>query len=359
MNCNLRNAPTLVKRAIVIEKAATGMTNAQIVSATKIPATTVRRLRKEDLLATRAKKASTTTTAKKKAMGIRVGLVVLAAKKQKVLTGSKEVGGCRSKRTIFRRIKVPAFPTPSAISRHLFLQYKIKASPSTVRRDLQAAGWRAYKATCGPSLSTDDKLNRRHFCRSMRNFNTNSIIFSDEKIFDTNYHGDRILWRHQLDARPRVFPLPRDGYPPKVQVWGAIGIDIKVLVFLPVDAGVDAASYIKNVLEPNAHILRNGVFMQDGARAHTSQHTMLALNRLRINPLVGWPPRSPDLNPIENLWHVLQQAVSARGPWGRQDLYKFIREEWDQLDQFMINQLVRSYRRRCEQCVERGGKLVD
>lgn len=359
MNCNLSNAPIMVKRAIVIEKAATGMTNAQIVRATKIPATTVRRLRKEDLLATRAKKAPSTSSAKKKAMGVRVGLVLAAARKTKVLVGSKQVGGCRSKRTIYRRLTVPAFPTPSAISRHLFLEFKIKASPSTVRRDLQAAGWRSYKAMCGPSLSVDDKLNRRQFCRSMRLLNQDRIIFSDEKFFDTNYHGDRVLWRHRDDARPRVFPLPRDGYPPKVQVWGAIGIDIKVLVFLPADQGVNSENYIKNVLEPNAHILRHGIFMQDGARAHTSQHTTDALNRLRINPLVGWPPRSPDLNPIENLWQVLQAAVSARGPWGRQDLYKFIQEEWDKLDQFMINAFVRSYRRRCEQCIERRGALVE
>jgi len=46
---------------------------------------------------------------------------------------------------------------------------------------------------------------------------------------------------------------------------------------------------------------REGMLQQDGARAHTAK-AWLDANIKHYIPPEDWPPNSPDLSPIENVW---------------------------------------------------------
>ncbi|GFW43910.1 transposable element Tcb2 transposase [Trichonephila clavipes] len=54
----------------------------------------------------------------------------------------------------------------------------------------------------------------------------------------------------------------------------------------------------------------NGVFQQDNCISHKSR---LATGWLDDHSsdfsVISWPPRSPDLNPIQYLWNVLEKGV--------------------------------------------------
>jgi len=58
---------------------------------------------------------------------------------------------------------------------------------------------------------------------------------------------------------------------------------------------------------------REGMFQQDGARVHTSKATIawLDTNIKHYIPPENWPPNSPDLSPIENIWSIMATAVYA------------------------------------------------
>jgi len=56
-----------------------------------------------------------------------------------------------------------------------------------------------------------------------------------------------------------------------------------------------------------------GLFQQDGARAHASRATITRLdkNTGQYIPPEDWPPNSPDLSPIENVWSIVATTVYA------------------------------------------------
>jgi len=58
---------------------------------------------------------------------------------------------------------------------------------------------------------------------------------------------------------------------------------------------------------------REGMFQQDGACVHTSKATIawLDANIKHYIPPEDWPPNSPDLCPIENVWSIMATAIYA------------------------------------------------
>ena len=64
-------------------------------------------------------------------------------------------------------------------------------------------------------------------------------------------------------------------------------------------------------LQPSINDFKLGqrcIFMYDNDPKHTSGLIKDWLKRKRIQTL-PWPPYSPDINPIENLWEELEQGV--------------------------------------------------
>ncbi|GFV59148.1 uncharacterized protein TNCV_2338891 [Trichonephila clavipes] len=57
-----------------------------------------------------------------------------------------------------------------------------------------------------------------------------------------------------------------------------------------------------------------------------------------------WPARSPDLNPIENVWDALGRQVSGRNysPTNKNTLIRELTEEWDKLPQQLLDNVVQS-----------------
>ena len=170
------------------------------------------------------------------------------------------------------------------------------------------------------------------------------IIFSSEKMFCVSDHD-------------RQWVRERDGFAAKVHVWGMIGRGgTRRLVFL--SGGITADVYIRDCLAPSLPMIRRGTFMHDGAKTHTAKRTREWLAAKRVRVLRHWPPRSPDLNPIDTFWAIVQREVDAHGPTDADELRAFVLQAFHAIPQATVDALVDSFEVRLEELRRIGGRTL-
>src|SRR5271154_2154022 len=71
---------------------------------------------------------------------------------------------------------------------------------------------------------------------------------------------------------------------------------------------------------------------------------------------IPWPARSPDLNPIEHVWDYLKRRLNA-GPFipNLANLTIRIREEWANMPQNFVQNLINSMNRRIQAVILANG----
>jgi hypothetical protein len=71
-----------------------------------------------------------------------------------------------------------------------------------------------------------------------------------------------------------------------------------------------------------------------------------------------FPPYSPDLNPIENLWAILKGKVENERPRTKEALIDAIKSQWKTIDIELCARLALSMTRRCNKVINNfGGKI--
>ena len=132
--------------------------------------------------------------------------------------------------------------------------------------------------------------------------------------------------------------------------------------------GVTGRRILECLQEELPKILEPGmIYAQDNAPTHTARIVQDWLRQwLQENGivLVIWPPYSPDLNPIENLWKLLKEKIHQRYPelaTMRSNshtldlLIKAAQEVWDEFTDELIDRLIESMERRLQAVIDARG----
>ena len=188
------------------------------------------------------------------------------------------------------------------------------------------------------------------------------VLFTDESRFCVDF----------TDRRARVWRMPNERFAPvcvaehdrfgggSVIVWAGISALGKTVLHVIDNGTLMTLRYINEILDvyvrPYAGAVgENFILMDDKARAHRACVTDHYLEQATIVRM-EWPARSPDLNPIEHAWDMLQTAVSSPvQPASVQELRQALLEEWDQIPQYKIRRLISSMQRRCQAVIEAQG----
>ena len=103
----------------------------------------------------------------------------------------------------------------------------------------------------------------------------------------------------------KAAPRQKVRWAPRCQVWGAVGVGWRHLVILDSDSSVTSMSYIETLKK--VPFPMNCMFQQDGAKAHTAHASKYYITSRMKDVLKNWPPNSPELSPIENVWSMVQE----------------------------------------------------
>jgi hypothetical protein len=237
-------------------------------------------------------------------------------------------------------------------------------SRSRVWRLLRDMTWKSRVRPKRPSQLPSTTARRKKFVIRNATLDPTSIVCVDECRFDINDHGHVRMW-----VAPGEEPVPRDWdqYPLSVLIWGAIGIGFRQLVILPAGASrsapfrLNAPQYVSLCLSTIVpHLQATGrKLVQDNASCHTAHSTAAYLSGESVELVEAWPPKSPDLNPIEKLWAIVKKRVATSSmPKTRAALVAAIEAGWAAVPQTVVDKVVRGIANRIEVVRAAGGAFV-
>lgn len=270
----------------------------------------------------------------------------------------------RDRRNIVKQAIKNPFVSARTLSNDIETASGKTVCPQTIRNILHSAGIYGRSARRKPFISETNREKRLGFARTYVNKPIEfwkQVIFSDESKFNImTTDGKRFVWRKpntELEAKNLRATLKHGGG--NVMVWGCMAYTgVGNLAFI--NDTMTALSYIEvlrhNLPESAAKLALNNnyYFQQDNDPKHTALKTREWLLYNVPKQLIT-PPQSPDINPIENLWHLLDLKIRKTKISNKNELQRILREEWQKLSPDLTKKLVESMPRRLQAIIDAKG----
>ncbi len=214
-----------------------------------------------------------------------------------------------------------------------------------------------------PLLSAKNRTRRLQFTQDHQNCTIEDCKNVDESRFLLRHSDGRVrIWRkahESMDPSCLVSTVHAGG----VMVWGIFSWHTLGLL-VPIEHRLSTTAYLSivaNHVHPFMTTLypsSDGYFQQDNAPClkaqiisdwfpeHDNEFTLLK-----------WPPLSPDLNPVEHLWDVVEREIRIIDvqPINLQQLRDAIMSIWTKISEECFQHLVESMPRRIKAVLKAKG----
>ena len=113
---------------------------------------------------------------------------------------------------------------------------------------------------------------------------------------------------------------------------------------------------LKKHVVPNLRtaIFQPAVFMQDNTPCYTAKSVKTSLSEKDVT-VMEWPAQSPDMNPIENVWKLMNERTKENNPRNVKELWTNLKGEWEKISIDECKTLIRSCSKRCQAVIKSKG----
>lgn len=241
----------------------------------------------------------------------------------------------------------------------------VDVSACTVRRALKEAGLVSFVRPTKPCISRKNVKARLAFAKAHLDWTVDDwrrVIWSDEtrvSIFGSD--GRYYSWKRTEDK------LQAKHGGRGLMIWACITYDGPGFM-TKIDNTLDKELYklilqeeLQQSIDWYGYDARKIIFQHDNDPKHTAKTVLEYLGNQQYTTMV-WPPQSPDLNPIENIWSMVKLKLFRNydsPPKGINDLWDRVQEVWDSLTMEDCRKVIDSMPKRCRDVIKAKGYWID
>lgn len=239
---------------------------------------------------------------------------------------------------------------------------------TTIRSLMKDGGLKGYVKRNKPLLTKKHRKARLRFARDHENWTVEDwkqVMFSDEVLFTrVSTSGREFYYKRPGDQtiRPHHTRRTVQGGGGKIFIWGCItSYGVGDLCWLP--GTINSSAYI-NILDDYVLASRDWndmdpgtfIFQQDNASVHTAGAVKKFFEKKNIR-VMEWPPNSPDLNIIENVWAHINSYLEKYNthPKTLDELWERVQDIWTNISQKDLEALYESLPGRMKEVIKSKG----